>query len=165
MLQAFDATAGAAMPHSGAALWLGLRTLRNLRKGLAWAWLDTVCQYRRSKIGPLWETINVAVVVVGLAVVYSGIFGGDTVHLIGYIGLGLIIWSAISSFVTEGCTTFVRNAPLILTSNISIDQYVGRTLFKTLITFGHHLGIYIVGVALGFAPLTWVNLLAIPGLF
>src|SRR5690242_14023129 len=115
------------------------RTLVNVRTSFDWAWLDTVCQYRRSKIGPLWETINVAVVVVGLAVVYSGIFGGDTVHLIGYIGLGLIIWSAISSFVTEGCTTFVRNAPLILTSNISIDQYVGRTLFKTLITFGHHL--------------------------
>ena len=37
MLQALDATTGAAMPHSGAALWLGLRTLRNLRKGMLWA--------------------------------------------------------------------------------------------------------------------------------
>src|SRR6516162_151142 len=50
MLQALDATTGAATPHSGAALWLALRTLRNLRKGLAWAWLDNICQYSRSKI-------------------------------------------------------------------------------------------------------------------
>jgi ABC-type polysaccharide/polyol phosphate export permease len=54
----------AAMPHKGAALWLGLRTLRNLRKAFAWAWLDIVCQYRRSKIGPLWETINALVMTV-----------------------------------------------------------------------------------------------------
>jgi ABC-2 type transport system permease protein/lipopolysaccharide transport system permease protein len=140
------------------------RTLVNLRTSFNWAWLDTVCQYRRSKIGPLWETINIAVLVVGLAVVYSGIFGSDTIHLIGYIGLGIIVWSAIASFVTEGCTTFVRNASLILTSNISIDQYVGRTLFKTLITFAHHLAIYVIGLALGFLPLAWINLLALPGL-
>jgi len=41
MLQALDATTGAATPHSGAALWLALRTR---------AWLDNICQYSRSKI-------------------------------------------------------------------------------------------------------------------
>ena len=39
-------------------LLLAIRTLRNLRKCASWAWLDTVCQYRRSRLGPLWETIN-----------------------------------------------------------------------------------------------------------
>src|SRR5262249_7454093 len=73
MLQATDATTGATMPHTGATLWLGLRTLRNLHKGLTWAWLDTVCQYRRSKIGPLWETINVLVMTLGIAVVSSAV--------------------------------------------------------------------------------------------
>ena len=49
MLQAFDATTGAAMPHSGAALWLGLRTVRNLRKGLTCAWLLAHLAYRRMR--------------------------------------------------------------------------------------------------------------------
>ena len=79
MLQAFDATTGAAMPHSGAALWL--RTVRNLRKGLTWAWLDPVCQYRRSTIGPLWETVNVLVMTLGIAVVTSAVIGGTKTHL------------------------------------------------------------------------------------
>jgi homopolymeric O-antigen transport system permease protein len=41
-------------------------TVFNLWKSLNWAWLDTICQYRRSRIGPLWETINVLVMLIGL---------------------------------------------------------------------------------------------------
>ena len=136
----------------------------NLRKGLLWAWLDVVCQYRRSRIGPLWETINVVVMMLGLTLVSSAIFGGDIVGLIGYIGLGVITWSAINSLITEGSTAFVKNASLITSSNISVDLFVGRTIFKILITFGHHLILYFVGVALLILPLGWTSLLAIPGI-
>jgi ABC-type polysaccharide/polyol phosphate export permease len=149
MLQAFDATAGAAMPHSGAALWLGLRTVRNLRKGLTWAWLDTVCQYRRSKIGPLWETINVLVMTLGIAVVSSAVIGGMMTDLIGYIGLGIIVWSVITAQIGEGATALVRNRDYILASNLSIDLYVARMSFRIFITFCHHILLYFVGVAVG----------------
>jgi ABC-type polysaccharide/polyol phosphate export permease len=152
------------MPHTGAALWLGVRTVRNLRKGLAWAWLDTVCQYRRSKIGPLWETINVLVMTLGIAVVSSAVIGGTVTNLIGYIGLGIIVWSAISALIGEGTSTFVRNREYILSSNLSIDFYVARMIFRTLITFCHHLVLYFVGVAIGLISLHWVALLAIPGI-
>lgn len=164
MLQAFDATTGAAMPHSGAALWLGLRTVRNLRKGLTWAWLDTVCQYRRSKIGPLWETINVLVMTLGIAVVSSAVIGGTMGDLIGYIGLGIIVWSVITAQIGEGTTAFVRNREYILASNLSIDLYVARMSFRIFITFCHHILLYFVAVALGLITLHWVALLAIPGI-
>jgi ABC-type polysaccharide/polyol phosphate export permease len=142
-------------------LW---RTIVNLRTSFTWAWLDTKCQYRRSKVGPLWETINVAVMIAAISLVSSGLFGAKMQDLIGYIGLGLIIWSAIAGIVLDGCGTFVRNASHIVASNISVDLYVGRTLFKTFITFGHHIILYIVGLALGLIPLTWMSLLSIPGI-
>jgi ABC-type polysaccharide/polyol phosphate export permease len=163
MLQALDATTGAAMPHTGAALWLGLRTLRNLRKGLVWAWLDTVCQYRRSKIGPLWETVNVLVMTLGIAVVSSAVIGGTITGLIGYIGLGIIVWTAITSLISEGTTVFVRNRDHILSSNLSIDFYVARLSFRIFITFCHHFLLYVIGVAIGLIALHWTALLAIPG--
>jgi ABC-type polysaccharide/polyol phosphate export permease len=163
MLQALDATTGAAMPHTGAALWLGLRTLRNLRKGLVWAWLDTVCQYRRSKIGPLWETVNVLVMTLGIAVVSSAVIGGTVTGLIGYIGLGIIVWTAITSLISEGTTVFVRNRDHILSSNLSIDFYVARLSFRIFITFCHHFLLYVIGVAIGLIALHWTALLAIPG--
>ena len=68
-----------------------------------WAWLDTKCQYRRSKVGPLWETINVAVMIAAISLVSSGLFGAKMEDVIGYIGLGLIIWSAIAGLVADGC--------------------------------------------------------------
>jgi ABC-type polysaccharide/polyol phosphate export permease len=163
MAQVFDATTGAPMPRTGGALWLGIRTLRNLRKGLSWAWLDTVCQYRRSKIGPLWETVNVLVMTLGITVVSSTVIGGTVTDLIGYIGLGIIIWSAITSLVTEGAATFVKNREYILASNLSIDYYIGRTIFRTLITFCHHSALYFIGAAFGLVHLNPVGLLAIPG--
>lgn len=141
-----------------------LRTLRNLRKALAWAWLDTLCQYRRSKLGPIWETINVLVIMLGITVVSSAIFTRSMADLVGYVGLGIITWTAIIALVSEGSTTFVRNREHILASGLSIDLYVGRTIFKTLITFGHHGLLYFIGVALGIVTLKWVSLLAIPGI-
>ena len=41
---------------------------------------------------------------------------------------------------------------------------MGRTLFKNFITFGHHILLYLVGIALGLIPLTWIALLSIPGI-
>jgi ABC-type polysaccharide/polyol phosphate export permease len=165
MLQAFDATAGAAMPHTGAALWLGLRTVRNLRKGFTWAWLDTVCQYRRSKIGPLWETINVLVMTLGIAVVSSAVIGGAVSELIGYIGLGIIVWTAITAQIGDGASAFLRNREYILSSNLSIDLYAARMIFRIFITFCHHIVLYFVGIAIGLISLHWTALLALPGIF
>jgi ABC-type polysaccharide/polyol phosphate export permease len=164
MFQAIDATTGAAMPHSGAAIWLGLRTVRNLRKGLTWAWLDTVCQYRRSKIGPLWETINVLVMTLGIAVVSSAVIGGTISDLTAYIGLGIIVWTAITAQIGDGASTFVRNREYILSSNLSVDFYVARMVFRILITFCHHIVLYFVGIAVGLISLHWTALLAIPGI-
>jgi hypothetical protein len=81
---------------------LAIRTVKNLRTCLQWAWLDIVCQYRRSRIGPLWETVNILVMVLGLSVVSSAVIGGDVTDLIGYIGLGVII--AICGTVGTSCS-------------------------------------------------------------
>jgi ABC-type polysaccharide/polyol phosphate export permease len=152
------------MPHTGATLWLGLRTVRNLRKALVWAWLDLICQYRRSHIGPLWESINVLVMTLGISVVSSAVIGGNIGDQIGYIGLGIIVWSAITAQIGEGTTVFVRHRDYILSSNLSIDFYVGRMSFRVLITFCHHLVLYALAVALGLIALHWTALLAIPGI-
>jgi homopolymeric O-antigen transport system permease protein len=140
------------------------QALTNLRKSFQWAWLDVICQYRRSRIGPLWESINVLVMVLGLTLVSAAIFGGSVSSHIGYIGLGIITWSAITALISEGTTAFVKNAAMITSTNIDIDLYVGRTIFKVLITFAHHLLIYIAGVLLMVVPLGWTSALAILGI-
>ncbi len=135
-----------------------------LRKSFMWAWLDTICQYRRSRIGPFWETINVTVMIAGLTLVSSAVFGGNLIGHMGYIGAGVIAWSAISALITEGPSIFVRYGSLITNTNIDVDVYVGRTVFKIMITFAHHLIIYAVAVACLIVPFGWNSLLALPGI-
>lgn len=149
-------------PHPAvSAIYGALKTLRN---ALSWAWLDTVCQYRRSRIGPLWESLNVLVMLLGLSVVSSAIFGSNVTDIIAYVGLGIIVWSAISALIGEGGSVFVRNAGYLSNSNLGLGLYVGRTVFKIMITFGHHSIIYVIGVMLALVPLSWTSLFAIPGI-
>lgn len=138
--------------------------VRVLRKSFFWAWLDTVCQYRRSRIGPFWETVNVLVTIGGLTLVYSALFGGNIIAHIGYIGAGIIIWSAINALITEGCQTFLRYRTLITTTNIDVEVYVARTVLRIFITFAHHLIIYIFGLVLRIVPLSWTSLLSLVGI-
>jgi ABC-type polysaccharide/polyol phosphate export permease len=157
-----SSTAGISRRHP--ASLVARHILLNLWKSLNWAWLDTVCQYRRSRIGPLWETINVLVMLLGLSLVSSSIFGNSMVDIIGYIGLGIIIWTAVSSLLIEGSGAFVRNAGYVANSTLSVDLYVGRAVFKTLITFGHHVILYFVGVVFALVPLTATAPLALLGI-
>jgi homopolymeric O-antigen transport system permease protein len=135
----------------------------NISKSLRWAWLDTVCQYRRSRIGPLWETINVLVMLIGLTVVASSILGTSMIDIVGYIGVGIIIWTAISSLVIEGSGVFIRNAGYVTNSTLGVDLYIGRTIFKIMIISGHHIILYFVGLLFGLIAFSWICLLAIPG--
>src|SRR3954463_14445888 len=102
-----SSTAGISGRHSASLVVRHI--LLNLWKSLNWAWLDTVCQYRRSRIGPLWETINVVVMLLGLSLVSSAIFGSNLRDIIGYVAIGIIVWSAIASLISEGTMSFVRN--------------------------------------------------------
>jgi ABC-type polysaccharide/polyol phosphate export permease len=153
-----------AMPEFSIAQ-LTQRSFGNLKKCWHWAWLDTVCQYRRSRIGPLWETINILVMVVGITLVSSAVIGGDALKLAPYIGLGIVIWSFITSAIMEGASTFIRNGGYITSTNLSVDLYAGRTLMKSIINFGHHIILYFVGLLLLPIDFGWTALLVIPGLF
>jgi ABC-type polysaccharide/polyol phosphate export permease len=145
--------------------WQIVRSVARLMgKSFFWAWLDTICQYRRSRIGPFWETVNVLVTIGGLTLVYSALFGGNITAQIGYIGAGIIIWSAINALITEGCQTFLRYRTLITTTNIDVEVYVARTVLRIFITFAHHLVIYIFGIAFGLIPLSWISLLSLVGI-
>ena len=103
------------------------RAQANLWNGLNWAWLDTVCQYRRSRIGPLWETINVLVMLLGMSVVSAAVFGSSVSDIIAYVGLGIIIWSALSALVIEGAGT----DPQIPSADFRLDRFAeGKPLIS-----------------------------------
>jgi ABC-type polysaccharide/polyol phosphate export permease len=127
------------------------------------AWQDIKIKYRRSKIGPFWITISMAVFCVGLGVVYSQLFKTQIAELLPFLAIGLVVWSFVSSCVGEMPNLFVENASYIKDMRINPLTIVFRALAKNTIVFGHNLlivlGIY---VFFGIWP-SWAGLWALPG--
>jgi ABC-type polysaccharide/polyol phosphate export permease len=127
------------------------------------AWQDIRIKYRRSKIGPMWITISMAVFCIALGIVYSQLFKTEIRELLPFLAIGLVVWGFLSSCLGEMPNLFVDNAPYIRDMRINPLTIIFRALARNAIVFGHNLlivlGIYLV---FGMWP-GWVGLLALPG--
>lgn len=128
------------------------------------AWQDIKIKYRRSKIGPFWITLSMAVFCVTLGAVYSRLFKTDISELLPFLSIGMVVWSFIASFLSEMPNLFVDNASYIKDIRINLLTILLRSLSRNIITFAHNL-IIVIGIYLYFGiwP-SWTGLLALPGL-
>jgi homopolymeric O-antigen transport system permease protein len=122
-------------------------------------------RYRRSTLGPFWITASIAVMVIGLGIMYSAIFNLPIHEYLPYVAAGFVAWSLISGMITEGCTTFLEAEGYAKQLTLPLSVYVLKTLFRNLFTFAHNLIIVPVVWLIFLVPIGWASLLFIPGLF
>ncbi len=128
-------------------------------------WNDILQRYRRSLLGPFWLTASMAIMVVALGVVYAELFKMPIDEFLPFLCVGLLIWTFLSSFLTEGGGLFTSAESYIKQIRLPFTVYVLRSTWSKLVIFAHNFVIYF-GVLLYFQ--IWpgpVMLLAIPGLF
>src|SRR5665213_4631482 len=70
------------------------------------AWLDIRQRYRRSVIGPFWITISTCAMILGLGLLYAGLFRQRSNVYLPYIAAGLIVWTLTSALIVDSCATF-----------------------------------------------------------
>jgi ABC-type polysaccharide/polyol phosphate export permease len=126
---------------------MALRDLRASvgRADLAWslAWHDVSSRYRGSILGPLWITLSMGLMVLGMGLVYSRLFGLTLHDYLPYVALGIVFFAAITGTVTEGCETFVQAAGMLSQTSLPMFTFVWRTILRNLINLGHHLVIVV----------------------
>ena len=126
---------------------MALRDLRASvgRADLAWslAWHDVSSRYRGSILGPLWITLSMGLLVLGMGLVYSHLFGLTLHDYLPYVALGIVFFAAITGTVTEGCETFVQAAGMLSQTSLPMFTFVWRTILRNLINLGHHLVIVV----------------------
>ena len=127
------------------------------------AWQDIRLRYRRSRIGPFWITLTMAIFVLTLGALYSRLFNADIDSYLPYLSVGMVIWRYISGMLNEFPDVFVSNAAYITGVKINPLTILLRLVTQHLIIFAHN-AIIIVGVCLyfGIQP-GWTALLALPG--
>jgi len=127
-------------------------------------WLDVKQRYRRSTLGPFWITISVAAFVVGLGIIYGGLFGQPLAEYLPYVGIGLIVWMLIAALINDGCAAFTSAEGAIKQVPVPLSVHVLRSVWRNLIITAHH-AIIVVLLIIGFGvPIGWSGLLAVPAI-
>lgn len=146
------------------------RAADDLLEGLAFwrlwgamGWQDVRNRYRRSVLGPFWLTLSMATLAGSLALVYGSIFNIPVHDYIGYLCIGLAIWSLFSSSLLDSCQGFLGSEYIIKQTRLPYSAYLFRIIWRNIIIFLHNIVVFFVMISfLGDWPGT-VGLWAIPG--
>jgi ABC-2 type transport system permease protein len=140
---------------------------RGLRHRELWGmmgWQDIRQRYRRSVLGPFWLTLNMGLMVLGLGVLYAGLFGQKIDTYLPFVTLGFIIWAMISGLLNDGTMAFIGSDSVIRQIAVPLSVFAYRVLWRNVIILGHNIWIYIaVAVVFGIWPGA-IGLWAVPAL-
>lgn len=127
------------------------------------AWQDIRLRYRRSKIGPLWITLSMAIFCLSLGAVYSQLFKSRIAEYMPFLSVGFVFWSMIAGLLGEFPNLYVENAAYIKDMRINPLTILLRVVARHVVVLGHNL-LIVIGVYLyfGIEP-GWTGLWALPG--
>jgi len=152
-------------PHALSSAWMDIQaTLRHHHISTTLGWQDIATRYRRSRVGAFWLTINMVVLLIALGFVFGTLFRQPMADFLPYLSIGLIIWVFLSTLINEGCTSFIVASDTILQVRMPLFIHIMRILWRNLIILGHNLLILPLLFLFFMQPLTWLALLAIPGM-
>ena len=131
-------------------------------------WNDIAKQYRRSFIGPMWIALNTAIFIVGFGLIGAQLFKTDLEDYLPYFCVGQVVFTLLSSLMSEGCTTFIMADTFIKQAACSKTLFVSRVVFRNLLMFMHN-AIVVFGVLLWFDKFQAIHwgafLLSLPFVF
>lgn len=140
------------------------RTLRQLYLPLYLARADIRQRYRRSTLGPFWITISTGIMVATMGIIFGQVFKAPMAELLPFLAAGLVIWSFISSTLTEATEVFVGAQAIIRQLPIPLFVHVVRLLAKNFYIFLHNIVIFFLVLLYFHECLGLVSLLSILGL-
>jgi ABC-type polysaccharide/polyol phosphate export permease len=130
---------------------MALRDLRASveRIDLAWslAWHDVVSRYRGSILGPLWITLSMGLMVLGIGVLWGELFRVPLQEFMPFVALGIVFFGTVTTTINEGCETFVQAAGMLSQTSLPMFTFVWRTVLRNLINLGHHVVIVLAVLA------------------
>lgn len=155
-------------PPSATRTALALSDLgRGARASHLWGllgWQDIRRRYRRSILGPFWLTISMGILVAALGTLYGALLKVESADYVPFLALGFIVWTLISSLITDGCTAFTSVDSIIKQVELPLSTHVYRMVWRNLLIFCHNILIFVVVAVIFSIWPGWAGLLALPGL-
>lgn len=137
--------------------------IRKYRLAVIFGWQDVAQRYRRSRVGAFWLTINMAVFIGALGLIFGTLFQSEMREFLPYLCAGVIMWGFISTTLAEGCSAFSGSDGIILQVRMPLFVHVMRVLWRNIIILCHNIVIF-PAIALIMSHKINLNILwAIPG--
>ncbi len=112
------------------------------RLALIFGWQDIAQRYRRSRVGAFWLTLNMAVFIGALGLIFGTLFQSEMREFLPYLCAGIITWGFISTSLSEGCTTFTLSDGIILQVRMPLFIHIMRAIWRNVIIFAHNIVIF-----------------------
>lgn len=129
-----------------------------LKNAVYLAWNDVKARYRKSVLGPLWQTLGNLIAVIGFSLVWASVLEQDMQTFVPSLAIGLIIWQLVAGAIGEGANTFAGESQIIRNVAMPLWFFVVRALGRQVINFLHNI-ILIVGIVLYYKlPITQASL-------
>jgi len=97
--------------------------------------IDVISRFQRSRLGPLWGTISLAITIFAITFVFSRLFIQDRVNMVPSICIGFVIWQVISTTVVEATDSFVASGSLMHSTAMRPIEVSIRLVIKQLYLF------------------------------
>lgn len=137
--------------------------LSKYRLALIFGWQDVAQRYRRSRVGAFWLTLNMAVFIGAVGLIFGTLFQSEMREFLPYLCAGVITWGFISTCLNEGCTTFTASDGIILQVRMPLFTHVMRALWRNVIIFAHNIVIFPILLLILGRVVSFNVLWAIPG--
>lgn len=133
---------------------------------LAMAKQDVKNKYRRSKIGQLWNTITLGFTILCIGLIYGSLLKGNdqSGSYYAYFATGYIIWSYLSTTLTEFVEVYQNNSHYIKNVRIPYTVYILRVIIKNSIFLFHNFIILIILYFFNIELLSVNLVIVVPGL-
>lgn len=129
------------------------------------AYSDIRQRYRRSSLGPFWITISMGVTIACIGIIFGNLFKSPMREFLPFLSAGLILWSFISSILTEATTVFPNAEGIIRQLPIPLFTHIYRMIMRNIYILGHNILVLpVVYLCVG-KTVNFECLLFIPGFF
>src|SRR5690606_1805257 len=107
---------------------------------------------------------SMGIMIATIGIVFGSIFKTPMKEFFPFLTLGLIIWTFISTTISEGCAGFIMAEGIIKQLPLPLPVHIARVVWRNTIILAHNLVIFpLVLLAVG-RGLESTALIAIPGL-
>jgi lipopolysaccharide transport system permease protein len=131
---------------------------------LRMGWMDIVRRYRRTTLGPFWNTLSVGIFIGVCGFMYAGVFGQPLDNYMPYISSGFTVWIPMATYIAESAGAFLSGEGTLKQMKMPYSIYIYSGLVRNIIVFFHNFTIFLIVIIIFPVPINTNTLLIFPAM-